>query len=156
MGKQGLRYWEYKEHTADVKVVGYGNTIKRAFEALALGIMNIMYDVSKVEPKEEKEFELESEDIISTLYDFLTQILDTFYIDNFAVGDVKIKNLRRKEKKVNDKKIRVWYCRFKVKGEKYNPEKHGRGKEVKAITYNEMNVEKVKEGLWKAECVVDI
>lgn len=151
MGR-GYREFKYLEHTADVKIVGYGNTIKKVFEALALGTMNIMYDIAKVDLKEERELELKSEDIISTLYDFLLENLNLFYIDMFAIGDIKVKNLKR----IKVEKNKFWYIRWKVFGEKYDPNKHDRKKEVKAITYNEMSIRKVKKGLWEGKCVVDV
>ncbi len=147
-----LREFDYEGHTSDVKVVAYGNTPKRVLEALMLGILNLIYDVDKVEPKEQREIEFYAEDILPVIFELGTRILDAFYIDKFAIGDLRVKSLRRTRK--NDKKL--WYVRVGLFGEQYDPKKHGAKKEVKAITYHEMDFRKIRKSYWFASCVVDV
>ncbi len=44
-----MREWEHYEHTADIGVRGYGSTLEEAFEAVALGLFDVMVDVREVE-----------------------------------------------------------------------------------------------------------
>ncbi|HIP90197.1 MAG TPA: archease [Candidatus Nanopusillus sp.] len=147
-----LREFEYEDHTADVKIVAYGNTPKRTIEALMLGMLNLIYDIDKVEKKEQKEIELEANDIIEVIFELGTRILDIFYVDKFAIGDIRIKNLRR----VKKEKEKVWYVRTNLFGEKYDTNKHGFKKEVKAITYHNLDIKRIRKAYWIATMVVDV
>lgn len=147
-----LREFEYEDHTADVKIVAYGNTPKRAIEALILGMLNVIYDIDKVEKKDQKEIELEANDILEVIFELGTKILDMFYVDKFAIGDIRVKNLRR----VKKGKEKVWYVRIGIFGEKYDMNKHGFKKEVKAVTYHNLDIKRIRKAYWVATMVVDV
>ncbi len=149
-----LRDWSYEEHTADVKIVGYGNTPKRAIESVILGIMNIIYDTEKVDKVIEKEYEIQGDDILEVIYKILQKSLEIFYVENFAVRDVRVKNLRRI--KDREKKKVYWIAKFKLFGESYNKGKHGFKKEVKAVTMHDLTLERIKKSYWVVEAVVDV
>ncbi|MGC9080011.1 MAG: archease [Nanopusillaceae archaeon] len=149
-----FREFEYEDHTADIKITGYGNTPKRAIEALVLGMFNIIYDIEKVEKREAIEMNVEGQDILDTIYKVAKTCLeDIFYTKKFAVKDIRVKNLKRV--RLEGKKFK-WYCRFEVSGEPYNKEKHGFKKEVKAVTLHDINLEKIKKTYWLAELIVDV
>jgi SHS2 domain-containing protein len=149
-----LREYEYEDHTADIKIVGYGNTPKRAIEALILGMFNIIYDNEKVEKKESKQFIIEGKNILEIIYNVAKICLEeVFYKDKFAVRDIRVKNL--KKVRIESKKYK-WVCRFEVYGEKYDKEKHGFKKEVKAVTLHDINITKIMKTYWSAEIVVDV
>ena len=147
-----LREFEYEDHPSDIKVVAYGNTPKRVIEALMLGILNIIYDINKVENKAQKEINFEAEDIIEVIFKLGNTLLDIFYIDKFAIGDIRVKNLRR-IKKNNEK---IWSVCVKIFGEDYDIKKHEFKKEVKAVTYNELSIKRVRKAYWIATAVVDV
>jgi SHS2 domain-containing protein len=149
-----LREYEYEDHTADIKIIGYGNTPKRAIEALVLGMVNIIYDNEKVEKKELKEFVIEGKDILEIIYKVAKICLeDVFYKEKLAIRDIRVKNLKRI--RIESKKYK-WMCRFEVYGEKYDKEKHGFKKEVKAVTLHDINITKIMKTYWTTELVVDV
>jgi len=149
-----LREFEYEDHTADIKIIGHGNTPKRAIEAVILGIANIMYDIEKVEKKEQIDIKFKANDILEALYNSAKYFLDVFYINKFAVRDVRVKHLRKV--KVRENKSFFWDVDITFFGEKYDPNKHGRKKEVKAVTYHELNLTKVTKAHWIGEIIVDV
>ncbi|BFI73705.1 protein archease [Nanoarchaeota archaeon] len=149
-----LREYEYEDHTADIKITGYGNTPKRAIEALVLGMVNIIYDSEKVEKKESKEYTIEGKDILEIIYKVAKTVLeDVFYKNKLAIRDIRVKNLKRV--RIESKKYK-WMCRFEVYGEKYDKEKHGFKKEVKAVTLHDINITKIMKTYWTTEIVVDV
>ncbi|MGC9133417.1 MAG: archease [Nanopusillaceae archaeon] len=149
-----LREYEYEDHTADIEIIGYGNTPKRAIEALVLGMVNIIYDNEKVEKKELKEFVIEGKDILEIIYKVAKICLeDVFYKEKLAIRDIRVKNLKRI--RIESKKYK-WMCRFEVYGEKYDKEKHGFKKEVKAVTLHDINITKIMKTYWTTELVVDV
>ncbi|BBL45491.1 protein archease [Nanobdella aerobiophila] len=149
-----LREYEYEDHTADIKVIGYGNTPKRAIEALVLGISNLIYNSEKVEKKESFDYDLEGKDILDIIYKVAKTVLeDSFFNKNLAIRDIRVKNLKRV--RLESRKYK-WYCRFSVYGEKYDKDKHEFRKEVKAVTLHDINITKIKKTYWTVELVVDV
>lgn len=147
-----LRDFEYEDHTADIKVVGYGNTMKRAIEALMLGILNIMYDVEKVDPKETISFTIKANDILDIVFKIGSEVLNKFYVGKYAIRDIRVKNLRKEK----ENKEVIWIANVVLHGEKYDVNKHGFKKEVKAVTYHDLDIKRIRKSLWISSMVVDI
>ena len=141
-----MRTWEHYEHTADIGVRGYGSMLEEAFEAVALGLFDVMVDVRKVEPRECREVEVEEEDLEALLYSFLEELLVLHDTEGLVFGDVKVKIEK------TDKGYRL---KAKACGEPLS-EKHEPKEEVKAITYHDMRIEKLPDGRWMAQFVPDI
>ncbi|WP_048148922.1 archease [Palaeococcus ferrophilus] len=142
-----MREWEHYEHTADIGIRGYGETLEEAFEAVALALFDIMVDVRKVEPRECREVEVEGEDLMALLYSFLEELLVLHDMEGLVFGDVRV-NIEKTEEGYG---LRARAC-----GEVLDYEKHGPKEEVKAITYHEMRIEKIPDGRWMAQLVPDI
>lgn len=149
-----LKEFEYEDHTADIRVIGYGNTPKRAIEALVLGMLNIIYDIEKVEKNETKEISVRGRDILEIINKIATKVLDIFYIDKFAIGDIRVKNLRKIKKR--PKNEQMWEAIIVLYGEEYDINKHGFKKEVKAATYHDLDIKKIKKSYWISQLVVDV
>jgi len=138
--------FEYLPHTADVIVVGYGKSLEEAFANAAKGVFNIITDIKKVEPKECREVVDEADDLEQALYKWIDDLLLYFDAEGMVFSEFSVKL-----EKDNDKiKIVGKAC-----GEKFNPEKHEHGTIVKAMTYAEMEIEKVND-YWRVKFVVDI
>jgi SHS2 domain-containing protein len=142
-----MRKWEHYEHTADMGVRGFGSTLEEAFEAVALGLFDVMVDVGKVEPRECREVEVEEEDLEALLYSFLEELLVLYDMEGIVFGDVKV----RIEKTDNGYRLRARAC-----GEPLNLKKHNPKEEVKAITYHEMEIKRLPDGRWRAQFVPDL
>ncbi|WP_297535339.1 archease [Thermococcus sp.] len=142
-----MRTWEHYEHTADIGVRGYGSTLEEAFEAVALGLFDVMVDVRKVEPGECREVEVEEEDLEALLYSFLEELLVLHDMEGLVFGDVRV----RIEKTENGYRLKAKAC-----GEPLDYEKHEPKEEVKAITYHDMRIEKLPDGRWMAQFVPDL
>ncbi len=140
--------FEYGEHTADVLIIAYGNTLEELFKNAALAVANLMYNYEKVECKGQVEVKAEGEDLEQLLFNWIDELLYVFDGRKFAYGDC-FKALRVEGSGP--------YSIYAVLGgEDYNMEKHGyKGLIVKAITYNMLSV-KEENGYWKATFVVDI
>ncbi len=141
-----MRTWEHYEHTADVGVKGYGSTLEEAFEAVALGLFDVMVNVRKIELRECREVEVEEEDLEGLLYSFLEELLFIYDTEGLVFGQVKVKI----ERKGGRYRLHAKAC-----GEPLS-ERHEPKEEVKAITYHDMKIEKLTDGKWMAQLVPDI
>ncbi|AFK23001.1 archease [Pyrococcus sp. ST04] len=142
-----MKTWEHYEHTADIGIRGYGDSLEEAFEAVATALFDVIVNVNKVEKKEVREIEVEEEDLEALLYSFLEELLVLHDTEGLVFGDFEVKI-----EKVDGK----YRLRAKAYGEKFDPEKHEPKEEVKAITYHDMKIEQLPDGRWMAQLVPDI
>ncbi|XP_026079233.1 protein archease-like [Carassius auratus] len=123
--------YEYLDHTADVQIHSWGDSLEEAFEQCAMGMFGYMSDTETVEPTDTLEVESEGDDMESLLFHFLGDWLFKFSADLFFIPrEVKVLNIDRMR----------WKIRSIGWGEEFNINKHPQGTEVKAITYSAMQV----------------
>lgn len=131
---------------ADTAFTVKGKNAKELFENAAIALISSMADITKIESKQERRFELLAEKLDVLLFDFLNELL--FYKDSenllFSQFNVKI-----------DKSTQGHRLNAKVKGEPASPDKHKVTIDIKAITMHMFKVEKTKDG-YEARVVVDI
>uniref|UniRef100_A0A2R9BKH1 Protein archease n=1 Tax=Pan paniscus TaxID=9597 RepID=A0A2R9BKH1_PANPA len=110
------RKYEYLDHTADVQLHAWGDTLEEAFEQCAMAMFGYMTDTGTVEPLPTVEVETQGDDLQSLLFHFLDEWLYKFSADEFFIPrEVKV----LKESSLS---------------------KYPQGTEVKAITYSAMQV----------------
>ncbi|XP_053867493.1 protein archease isoform X1 [Malaclemys terrapin pileata] len=123
--------YEYLDHTADVQLHAWGDTLEETFEQCAMAMFGYMTDTETVEPLDTIEVEAEGHDLPSLLYNFLNEWLYKFSADQFFIPrEVKVLYIDR--------------MRYKIRsigwGEEFSLPKHPQGTEVKAITYSAMQI----------------
>lgn len=146
MPSQGKKY-EYLEHTADIKFLAYGDTLEEVFENAALAMFNVIIDTEKVSGEMAREVLLTSPDLESLLVDWLSELLYLFEVDEIVFWKFLVEEIRGEKGEYSIKAL--------ASGEKYYPESHPFETEIKAVTYNQLKLEKTDKG-WKAQVVVDI
>jgi len=126
--------FEFLEHTADVYIAAYGNSLEEAFENAAHATFEAMTEVEKVEPKVEDNVTVEGYDEQALLYNWLEALLIKFEITENLYSRFEISKM---EKAPNGLKLnaRIW-------GEPFNPEKHPQKVGIKAVTYHRMKIVK--------------
>jgi len=132
--------------TADMSFEAFGKDLNELFENCALVVSEIMTDTSKVEVKKKINIELTANNLESLLFDFISEILfrkDTegLVFSKFSVKISKTKN--------------GYELSATLGGDVWNREKHEVRTEVKAATYNQMQITKNKKQ-WRAQMVLDV
>ena len=137
-------FYEYHDHTADVRIHAVGDTIESAFEQAVLGTMNIMTDTSKISEKVSKKICCSAPDIEILLVDYLTEYLAIFDIEDLVFSRIDIKKIDFEHE---DSSFTITSTAY---GEKLNPSKHEIETEVKAITFSYLEIiqEKDKSEIW--------
>jgi len=142
--------FEFLEHTADVYVRAWGDTLEEAFEWAAAAMFDVMTDLKKVEPKEKYKISVKAEDLYALLYEWLEELL-------FIFGSQGIIFSKFKVYKITQGGIREYTLVGEAWGEPFNIEKHDQRTEVKAITYSLMEINENKDtGQWIIRFVLDI
>ena len=138
----------FKDHTADVSIKSWGRNLEEAFSQMALSLMTtITPNLKKISTNIEKEIEIESEDKYALCFDFLSEFLYIFDVEELVFSNIMVKSIEEIKNKYKLKAL--------VKGEKFDKDKHEIGSEVKGITYSFMQILEKKNRV-EIEMVFDI
>lgn len=140
-----MERYRFLEHMADAKFQAFGKTLEEAFTNAALATASLIWDWEKVEKKIEHKVEIEGKDLKQLLSSFLEEII--------YLLDSKMFLLSFAEKVRIEKKGNRYALKAVFKGDKYSEEYKIYG-EVKAITYDEMEIE--DNDHFMVQVVVDI
>lgn len=127
--------YEFIEHTADIGIKAYGESVEESFANAALGMFNVMTDVSKVEPVGEYDVKVESDNLENLLVDWLGELLFLHETQDVLLSEFDVK--------IEDSSLTA-----KVRGETLDRKKHELKDDVKAITYHMLEVNQ-EEGYLK-------
>lgn len=133
-------------HTADARFRAYGKTLEEAFSNSALAAFSLIVKTSSVDKKILKEISIDAPDLEGLLYRFLEKILYFLDVDFFLLSDVKRIKIFEKNNK--------FFLSAELIGDKFNEGYEQLGS-VKAVTYNQMFVKKIK-GKYITQVVLDL
>ncbi len=139
--------YRFLDHPADAYIEAYGSNLEELLENAAVAMFDVMVDVSKVEPKVERNVETRGFDLENLLYNWLEDWLYYYSTEFLVFSKFKVhKILKDNEEYVV--KATGW-------GEKFDEKRHEPKVEVKAATYSQMIIGKVNDK-WIARFVLDI
>ncbi|MFX1378489.1 MAG: archease [Promethearchaeota archaeon] len=142
------RGYKFLDHTADVSVEAKGKSLEDAFEQTVYSLMEtITPSFRSISPEIERIITIKAEDKEALLFDFLTEFLYIFDVEQLIFNDVKIHPIKKDKKQ--------YFLKAVAKGLKFDKLKHELGTEVKAITYSFMKLEEKKKSV-KINIVFDI
>ncbi len=124
-----MRWYRELPHMSDALMEAYGRTMGEAFANAARAMMSVMMDVRRVRGILEDRCEVEAADLQGLLYNWLECVLNKLQIDGNAFTRFSVD--------LDESKLRL---SARMKGERYDPSRHGMGREVKAVTYHMMEV----------------
>ena len=140
-----MERYKFLEHTADAKFQAFGKSLEEAFSNAALATAALMWDWRKVEKHVEHQIQVEGSDLKQLLCSFLEEIIYLLDTQMFLLATVERMQIELSDNKCISSAV--------FKGDKYS-KKYKIFGEVKAITYNEMRIE--KNGYFMIQVVVDM
>ncbi|MBI4384786.1 MAG: archease [Nitrospinae bacterium] len=135
--------WEHFPHDADLGVRGTGATREEAFEQAALALTAVIADLDKVHSLEEVDVACSAPDEELLFVDWL----------NAIVYEMSTRQMLFSRYEVTIEGDRL---RAKAWGEPVSVAGHQPAVEVKGATYTELQVGRLADGRWLAQCVVDV
>jgi len=145
MGSDDLSY-EVIDHTADIGIKAKGKSLEEVFEATAKGMFELIAKNDNIEPRETRSIEIEMDDLIMLFKQWLEEVLFSFDTQKLVFSKFEVQI---------DKQDNFYKLKAVVYGEEYNPEKHGSGVEIKAVTYHMMDIWKEDDQVY-AQVLFDI
>jgi len=138
-----MQAFEILEHTADIGIKAYGNTLKEAFENAALGMFSLITNPENIKSRLSKEIFVEAEDRESLLVEWLNEIIYRFEVDYEVYKRFEIIEW--------DEEYRL---RAIVYGEELDLGRHEIKTQIKACSYHMLKIE--REDCWYAQVIFDV
>lgn len=135
--------WEHFAHSADIGIRGVGPTKEAAFEQIALALTSVMTDLKSVRPEHAVPISCEAPSDDLLLVDWLNALVYEMATRRmlFSAFVVTIED--------SCLQATAW-------GEPVDRGRHEPAVEVKGATYTALRIERLEDGHWLAQCVVDV
>ena len=135
--------WEHFDHRADIGIRGYGPQLADAFVQAAIGLTAIVTDPTAVVPATVLTVECSEADPELLFVDWLNRIIYEMAVHRmlFSRFDVTLR----------DGRLQAEIC-----GEAVDRARHHPAVEIKGATFTELAVRQRDDGIWVAQCVVDV
>ena len=135
--------WEHFPHEADVGVRGFGRTRAAAFEQAALALTAAVADPADVEPCEAVAVTCAAPDDELLLVDWLNALVYEMATRRMLFSRFAVE--------IDGERLhgRAW-------GERVDVARHKPAVEVKGATYTSLRVAQKSDGIWIAQCVIDV
>ena len=144
--RQGIRVglpYEVFEHTADIGLHAYGQTLPKLCANAAAGMESLMVASEQVEIKVSREVSVEGHDLVSLLVSWLNELIFLFDTEYLLLRQIEIITFTET------------HLTATVSGEPYDSTRHDLSSAIKAVTWHEATVKSEAEG-YKARIIFDI
>jgi SHS2 domain-containing protein len=133
--------------TADIAFRAWGKNLEELFQAAGDATINVMIDnLEAIEPKEQRTFRLENDQLDMLLFNFLQELI--YYKDSEQLL-LRSQQIQVEKKNVNHELTAI------TQGEKLDSKRHQQRVDVKAVTLHRFQLEKTDQG-WTAMVILDI
>jgi tRNA nucleotidyltransferase (CCA-adding enzyme) len=135
--------WQHFPHQADIGIVGIAPQLAGAFEQAALGLTAVICEPRRVQQHTAVDVICAAPDMELLLADWLNALIYEMATRHmlFSRYEVHLEGTQLR--------ARAW-------GEGVDMARHQPAVEVKGATYTELRVFQDAQGLWHAQCVVDV
>ncbi len=135
--------YEIIDHTADLGIIVKGPDVKSLFILAAQAMTDLMVSGDISEKTAIRDVLVEGEDFSDLMVRWLGEILYLFEGENFIVHSIEIKSISPIQLKST------------LSLSSFEPEYHQVLREIKAVTYHQISVDKANDG-WEARVIFDI
>ncbi len=131
------------EHPADIGFIAYGSTLPKLFENAAQALIELSFDLDTVGEKESRVFRVEGREPETLLYNWLSELHSYAEAERFVFKRVEVTGLSGNE------------VHGIGHGEPLDKSRHRAHTHIKAVTYHQFSLRKIKRG-WEATVYVDL
>ncbi len=141
-----MKRYEFIEHTGDIGIRAYGETLQELFINAAQGLFEAIVDLSTVGMTTQTEIEVSAESLEELMVAWLDELNFRHEIEELFFREVEIQQISQAP------------CRIVAlaSGEPVDFAKHAVYTEIKSITYHQLTVEQTSDNQWLAQVIFDI
>jgi len=154
------RHCETFDHTADVGLTAWADSLGELLAALAEGLTDVICVRSLMRPAAVRKLDVEAQDHEALAVDFLSRVLYIFAVDGFLLAEASVKVL------AGGGQAGGWQggggqsggrtaILAELAGETYDPGRHEIRTEVKAVTYHQIKIAP-EGGRWVGRVILDL
>jgi SHS2 domain-containing protein len=136
-------YWEHFAHEADMGIRGIAPTLEQAFEQAALAMTAVITDPAEVLPSEAMPIHCKEPDNEYLFLDWINELIYAMAVRGLLFSRFQVS--------INNGELTATAF-----GEAVDRQKHQPAVEIKGATLTELHVYQQPDGLWVAQCVVDV
>ena len=136
--------FEFFDHTADIGVRVYGNSLAELFENAARAMYEALGQLHKPESNRQESVELQAESAEDLLHDWLADLLYEIEVNHVLYDDFEIHELTPHRLKATLRGGPIDFTRSQT------------NEEIKAVTYHQLRVESQSGDSWRAVVVFDV
>jgi len=138
-----MKKYETFDHTADLGIRIFGRTCEEVFINGAYALFDLLTDLDKVLKAFSYKLRVEAGDREELLIRWLNELLFLFESRGYLFKEFSITHLDQ-----TSLEAAVW-------GEAFDPSRHERKTEIKAVTYHQVAICE-KEGAWEGKVIFDL
>ena len=143
------RHCETFDHTADVGLTAWADSLGELLAALAEGLTDVICVRSEIRPATVRKLDVEAQDPEALAVDFLSRVLYIFAVDGFLLAEASVRVLAGGQGG-------GWTAiSAELAGETYDPARHEIRTEVKAVTYHQIKIAP-EGGRWVGRVILDL
>ncbi len=136
-------HWEHFEHQADIGIRGVAGTLDQAFEQAAVAMTAVITDPEGIVASQSVLIHCTASDPELLFLDWINEL----------VYEMAVHRLLFKHYQVAINGGQLTATAF---GETVNRQRHQPAVEIKGATFTELRVYQRSDGMWVAQCVVDV
>src|SRR3712207_5370814 len=92
-----MQNFQYLDHATDIIIEAYGKSIEEAFQNMAAGVVNVMFDITTVDADKTIQIIERGSDLKNLLYNWIEKILHFIFLEDvvlshFTISIKKYKN----------------------------------------------------------------
>lgn len=136
-------HWEHFSHVADIGIRGYGKTLEQAFEQTAVAMTAVVCDPATLKPEMPLPIQCDAPDHELLLTEWLNALIYEMAVRKVLFGRFEVR-------------IDGTYLQATAWAENLDRARHRPVVEVKGATYTELRVTRQDNGIWLAQCIIDV
>lgn len=138
-----MRTYEYIDHTADLAIRAWGESLEQLLTNAAQGVLDAIADTESIEPANGHPIIVEADSLEDLLVGWLSELIYQHEVQEFLFRNVVIHECTSR------------YIRATAYGEAVDTDKHILYTEIKNVTYHQLCVSQVGDA-WDAQVILDL
>ena len=139
-----MKKYTFIDHTADLGIIAYGNTLKELFTNAAMATFVTIAELNSIDETVSIKIDVKADTVEELIVEWLRELLFQHEVEGVFFKRVEIE-------KISETSVTAM-----AYGEPIDLSKHMFNTEIKSVTYHKLSVKKLKNGTWKAQVIFDL